>query len=52
MGGIMGNKGGCQLSFKLYDYHFNVISVHLVHGAKNFIKRDEMMSEVIKKMRV
>jgi hypothetical protein len=52
MGGIMGNKGGCQLSFKLYEYQFNVINVHLVHGAKRFLKRDEMMSELIRKMRI
>ena len=48
----MGNKGGCQLSFKLYEYQFNVINVHLVHGAKRFLKRDEMMSELIRKMRI
>lgn len=52
MGGIMGNKGGCQLSFKLYEYQYNVINVHLVHGAKRFMKRDEMMSEIIRKMRI
>ena len=52
MGGIMGNKGGCQLSFKLYEYQYNVINVHLVHGAKRYMKRDEMMSEIIRKMRI
>lgn len=52
MAGVVGNKGGLQLSFKLYDYLFNVINVHLVHGAKRFEKRNEMMSELIKKMRL
>jgi hypothetical protein len=50
VGGVVGNKGGLQLSFKIYDYLFNVINVHLVHGAKRFEKRNEMMSELIKKM--
>jgi len=51
VGGVLGNKGGLQLSFKLYDYLFNFINVHLVHGAKRFDKRNEMMSDVIRKMR-
>ena len=50
--GFVGNKGGMQISFKLYDYLFNVINVHLVHGEKRFDKRNEMMSELIKKMRL
>lgn len=52
MAGVVGNKGGLQQSFRLYDYLFNVINVHLVHGEKRFEKRNEMMSELIKKMRV
>ena len=52
MGGVLGNKGGLQMSFKLYDYLYNFINVHLVHGAKRFEKRNEMMAEVIRKMRV
>jgi hypothetical protein len=36
----------------MYDYLFNVINVHLVHGEKRFDKRNEMMSELIKKMRM
>jgi hypothetical protein len=40
------------MSFKLYDYLFNFINVHLVHGAKRWDKRNEMMGDLIKKMRV
>lgn len=52
MGGIFGNKGGLQLSFRLYDHLYNIINVHLVHGAKRFEKRNEMMGELVRKMRV
>lgn len=30
---------------------FNFINVHLVHGAKRFEKRNEMMSDLIRHMR-
>jgi hypothetical protein len=40
------------MSFKLYDYLYNFINVHLVHGAKRFEKRNEMMSDLIRRMRV
>ncbi len=30
---------------------FNFINVHLVHGAKRFDKRNEMISDLIRKMR-
>jgi len=36
MGNILGNKGGLSTSFRLYDYLFNFINVHLIHGAKKF----------------
>ena len=52
MGNMIGNKGGLQISFRIYDYLFNVINVHLIHGAKRFEKRNEMMSELIRKMRI
>jgi hypothetical protein len=39
------------MSFKLYDYIYNFINVHLVHGAKRFEKRNEMMSQLVSKMR-
>lgn len=39
------------MSFKLHDYLYNFINVHLVHGAKRFEKRNEMMSDLIKKMK-
>ena len=51
IGNILGNKGGLQLSFKLYDYLFNFMNAHLVHGAKNFDKRNDMLSELIRNMR-
>ncbi|CDW91774.1 endonuclease exonuclease phosphatase family protein [Stylonychia lemnae] len=51
IGNILGNKGGLQISFKLYDYLFNFINVHLVHGEKRYEKRNEMMSDLIRKMR-
>lgn len=52
VGGILGNKGGLQLSFKLYEHLFNFINVHLVHGAKRAEKRHEMMSELIKNLKI
>lgn len=51
IGNFLGNKGGLQMSFKLYDYLFNFINVHLVHGAKKGEKRTEMMTDLIRKMR-
>lgn len=48
--GIMGNKGGLQLSFKLYGKLFNFINVHLIHGAKRCEQRHEMMGELIKNL--
>lgn len=48
---ILGNKGGLQMSFRLYDYLFNFINVHLIHGAKKADKRDDMMSNLIRQMR-
>lgn len=51
MAGVLGNKGGLQISFKVYDNLFNFINVHLVHGAKRLEKRNEMMSDLIRKMR-
>ena len=48
---ILGNKGGLQISFKLHNNLLNFINVHLVHGAKRYDKRNEMMSEIIRKMR-
>ena len=52
VGGVVGNKGGLQLAFKLYEKVFNFINVHLVHSAKNCEKRHEMMGDLIKNMNV
>src|SRR5437870_1235587 len=52
VGGMVGNKGGLQLSFKLYEHLFNFINVHLVHSAKRCEKRHEMMSDLIKNMKI
>ena len=42
--GIVGNKGGIQVSFSLYNKKFNFISGHLVHGQNTVDGRNEMMS--------
>lgn len=52
VGGILGNKGGLQLSFRLYDHLFNFINVHLVHGAKRAEKRHDMMSDLIRNLKI
>ncbi len=52
MANIIGNKGGLQLSFNLYNHLYNFVNVHLVHGAKRFEKRNEMMGDILRKMRV
>lgn len=51
-GKFIGNKGGCQLNFVLNGYNFNIISCHLVHGAKAHNLRDIMISELTKDMRL
>lgn len=51
MGGVLGNKGGLQMSFRLYDYLYNFVNVHLIHGAKRLDKRNEMMADLLRKMR-
>ena len=40
-----------MINMRLYDTLFCFINVHLVHGAKNTLKRNEMISEVIRSMR-
>ncbi len=52
VGGVVGNKGGLQLAFKLYDKIFNFVNVHLVHGAKRCEKRHEMMTDLIKNFKI
>lgn len=52
VGGVVGNKGGMQLTFKLYEHIFNFINVHLVHGAKRCEKRHDMMSDLLRNMKV
>lgn len=52
IGGVLGNKGGLSISFRLYDHLFNFINVHLVHGNKRLDKRHEMMSELVRRMRL
>jgi hypothetical protein len=48
---MVGNKGGIQVSFSLYNRSFNFISGHLKHGAKAVDARNEMMSNMIKTFR-
>jgi hypothetical protein len=52
VGNMIGNKGGLCISMKIYECMFNYINVHLCHGAKRFEKRNDMISELIKKMRI
>ncbi len=40
------------MSFRLYDNLFNFINVHLVHGAKRCEKRHEMMSDLIRNLKI
>jgi len=49
---VLGNKGGLQISFYLYDYYFHFINVHLCHGNKRFDQRNQMMSDLIRNMKL
>jgi hypothetical protein len=44
IGGILGNKGGMNIQFKYMGTIFSVLNCHLVHSAKNFIKRNTMIA--------
>jgi len=48
--GIVGNKGGVQLRFQLYDHSFNIIDVHLHAGAFQMPQRLEMMARINKEL--
>lgn len=50
--GIMGNKGGMQIHFKFCNYYFNFIGCHLVHGQDKRVNRDEMMEDIIRKLKI
>jgi hypothetical protein len=52
VGNLIGNKGGLLISMKIYECMFNYINVHLCHGAKRFEKRNDMISDLLKKMRI
>ena len=52
VGKFFGNKGGIQLHFNLGGKHFNFIGCHLVHGQFNRLKRDDMMEEIIRCMKI
>jgi len=44
IGGILGNKGGMNITFEYMGTIFSVLNCHLVHSAKNFIKRNAMLA--------
>lgn len=52
VGNIIGNKGAVQMYFNLNDRTYNIFGCHLLHGQNNRIKRDEMMADLIKEMKV
>jgi len=48
---LIGNKGGLQITFRLYERLYSFICVHLIHGAKAGDKRDAMMGDLIKSLK-
>lgn len=52
VGNIIGNKGAVQMHFNLNDRSYNIFGCHLLHGQNNRVKRDEMMEEIIREMKV
>lgn len=40
------------MSFRLYGNMYTFICVHLVHSVKRYEKRNEMMSDLIKNLRI
>ena len=39
--GLLGNKGGICISFKLFNLHFLFINTHLCHGKENCLTRND-----------
>jgi len=46
--GMVGNKGGIQVTFSLYNRVFTFISGHLKHGKNAVDARNEMMGSMLK----
>jgi hypothetical protein len=49
--GMVGNKGGIQVTFSLYNKIFTFISGHLKHGKNAVDARNEMISSMLKTFR-
>ena len=49
---IVGNKGGLCVSFTLAGRLFNFIGCHLKHAPKNYIKRNQMISELVQEFKL
>ena len=47
----VGNKGGLQYSFMLYNHTFNVIGSHLQHKREKQERRNYMSRELINEMK-
>jgi hypothetical protein len=52
VGNLIGNKGAVQMYFNLNDRTYSIYGCHLLHGQNNSIKRDEMMADLIKEMKI
>ena len=46
--GMVGNKGGIQVSFSVYNHVFNFVGGHLRHGQGAVDARNEMISNMMK----
>lgn len=51
IGGILGNKGGMNITFEYMGSNFSVLNCHLVHSAKNFVKRNAMIASLLQSFR-
>ena len=49
---MVGNKGGLITSFTLNGRAFNFVGEHLIHAPKNYIKRNQMMGELIREFKI
>ena len=52
VGNLIGNKGAIQMQFCIKDRSYNFFGCHLLHGQNNRVKRDEMMEDLVRTMKV
>ena len=50
--GMVGNKGAVSYSFLLRQRVFNFIGCHLKHGAENCDKRNKMIAELLRELKL